>query len=138
MDDATVRGLFDRAVVWFNSRGFHEAHEDWERLWHEAEGAQRLWLQGLIQVAAAFYHYERGATAHGFVTLLARGHAKIAPYAGDTLGLDLPGLLADLEPWRAHARAVRGGADLRAGAPEPPPTLRWLPGVEPAPWLPDE
>jgi hypothetical protein len=38
--------LFNHAFWW-------EAHEAWEGLWARADGTQRLFLQGLIQLAAA-------------------------------------------------------------------------------------
>ena len=64
----------------FNARLFYEAHEDWEDLWHEAEGDERRWLQGLIQIAAAFFHVERGFHATGFVKLVREGWAKAWPF----------------------------------------------------------
>ena len=41
-EDPLDRGRFDRAVVLFNAGAFYDAHEDWEDLWHEAEGRERL------------------------------------------------------------------------------------------------
>ena len=138
MDERTLRGLFDRAVAYFNAGAFHEAHEDWETLWHEAEGPRRLWLQGLIQYAAAFYHHHRGYHATGFVKLMRGAHAKAAGYAGDTHGMRFDDLLRQLEPWRAHAEAVARGRRLREEAPKHLPVIRYEDGVEPAPFLPDE
>jgi hypothetical protein len=66
LDPVFERRLSDRAVAYWNAGRFHEAHEDWETLWNEAEGARRLWLQGLIQFAAAFHHFEVTGSASGF------------------------------------------------------------------------
>lgn len=41
---------------------FFEAHEEWEHLWMLARGEDRLYLQGLIQIAAACVHSERSRT----------------------------------------------------------------------------
>jgi hypothetical protein len=133
----TENGRFDRAVVYFNAGAFFEAHEDWEDLWHEAEGAERRWLQGLIQIAAAFVHFERGFFARGFVQLIRDGSAKLAGYDGDDWGLDLEDLEARLRPWRRHAERVAAGADLPSEAP-PLPRLHYRPGVVPDPLLPGE
>ena len=114
---------FDRAVRLFNDRAFFEAHEDWEALWHEAQDAERRWLQGLIQWAAAFVHYERGFHATGFVKLVREGRAKAEPYEGDTWGLDFARLLDDMAPWFAHADRVDAGAALVDGAPVAPPQM---------------
>jgi hypothetical protein len=118
--------LFRRAVEHWNATRFFEAHEDWEAVWNDAVDPQRLWLQGLIQLAAAFVHFERGFHASGFVRLVRSGREKIAGYAGDPLGLDVGALRRDLEPWFAHAEAVAGGRGLREGAP-PLPVLRTAP-----------
>ena len=60
MDEREADRLFDRAVAHWNAHGFHAAHEDWETLWNDAEGGRRAWLQGLIQYAAALFHFDRG------------------------------------------------------------------------------
>ena len=129
-EDPLDRGRFDRAVVLFNAGAFYDAHEDWEDLWHEAEGRERLWLQGLIQVAAAFVHWSRGFHASGFGRLLVQAREKLEGYEGRTWGLDWPRLWADLEPWFAHGVAVAGGASLRGAGPAGPPTLMAAAGYE--------
>jgi len=51
---------FARAVELFNAGHYFESHEVWERLWLRAAGTEKLFLQGLIQAAAAMLHLERG------------------------------------------------------------------------------
>lgn len=126
------RGLFDRAVALFNAGAFYDAHEDWETLWHEAVGAERLWLQGLIQFAAAFVHYSRGFHASGYARLMEQAAAKVAGYEGRTWGWDARHFAADLVPWIAHGRQVAAGHPLADG-PGSPPQLQPLPGYEPDP-----
>ena len=132
-----AQGLFDRAVVYFNAEAFFEAHEDWETLWNEAEGARREWLQGLIQFAAGFHHVVRG-TASGFSKLMRTAAAKAGPYAGDTHGIEFARLWADLQPWIAHGLHVAGGHPLRDGAPDGFPKIAYKPGVVPMPAAPDD
>ena len=136
-DDARARGLFDRAVVYWNAEAFFEAHEDWETLWNEAEGPRRAWLQGLIQFAAGFHHVERG-TASGFAKLMRTASAKAGSYAGDTHGIDFARLWADLQPWIAHGERVATGAPVRPGAPEAFPKIVYKPGAVPLPAAPDD
>jgi predicted metal-dependent hydrolase len=38
---------------------YWHAHERWERVWRELEGAEKLWVQGLILITAAAWHLER-------------------------------------------------------------------------------
>lgn len=130
-----VRGCFDRAVRHWNAGAFFEAHEDWETLWHEAEGPRREWLQGLIQLAAAFVHVGRD-NAGGVVKLLRSAAGKAGRYGGDTAGIDFVAFWAEMAPWLAHAERVANGHPLRAGAP-PVPGIRYLPGVVPMPLPPE-
>ena len=51
---------FERGLAHFNARQFFEAHEVWEEIWLTEDEPERTFLQGLIQIAAAFHHYRRG------------------------------------------------------------------------------
>jgi hypothetical protein len=135
LDERTRRGLFDRAVAHFNAREFWESHEDWETIWHESVDPERRWIQGLIQVAAAFFHVERGFYASGFLKLLRGADEKMAGYRGDTRGIRFDLLGSDLEAWRAHARRVESGRPLREAMP-PYPVIRYQDGVVPEPLPP--
>lgn len=52
--------LFDRGLHEFRQGRFFEAHEEWEELWKKSTGPERVFLQGLIQLAAASVHVGRG------------------------------------------------------------------------------
>ncbi len=71
MDSSRNDRLFQKGLDAFNSAHFYDAHEHWEEVWLETPNPEKLFLQGLIQVAAAFHHYSRDNSA---------GHAK--PSAG--------------------------------------------------------
>lgn len=43
----------------YDAGEFFAAHEAWEIVWLEASGAEKMFLQALIQVAAAFHHRQR-------------------------------------------------------------------------------
>ena len=60
MDKPDFKTFFLEGVHNFNSRKFWEAHESWETLWLAAESDLEQFLQGLIQVAAAYHHVQRG------------------------------------------------------------------------------
>ena len=133
-DAPADRGRFDRAVVLFNAGAYYDAHEDWESLWHEAHGAERRWLQGLIQIAAAFVHWSRGHFASGFSRLICQGREKLAGYEGRTWGVDFAAFWDALHAWQEHADDVASGAaTLRGAGPDTPPHLAWLPTHEPDP-----
>lgn len=133
---ARVRGLFDRAVVHFNATRFFESHEDWETIWHECDGAHRLFVQGLIQLAAAFHHVDHG-TASGLVKLLRSSCEKLAAPTPETHGLDVARLAADLVPWWAFGDRVAAGAAKRGPLTPSFPTLRYVEGRVPTPLPPE-
>lgn len=49
----------DRGIERFNRGEFWHAHEEWESVWLHERGEARDFLQGLIQLAAAWYHVGR-------------------------------------------------------------------------------
>ncbi len=128
MTDEEWRGRFDRAVALFNAGEFYDAHEDWEALWLEAEDAHRLWLQGLIQYAAAFVHYSRG-----FHRLMTQATEKVQGYEGDTESMDWPAFWEAIQPWIVHGQAVAGGAALESGDLPEPPRMAYVAGYAPRP-----
>jgi predicted metal-dependent hydrolase len=71
----------------FNSLDFWDAHESWEALWLAAESDLDQFLQGLIQVAAAYHHLQRG-TFRGGVRLFDAGLARLADFPNPHCGID--------------------------------------------------
>jgi predicted metal-dependent hydrolase len=91
-------GQFRRGIALFNAGRFFEAHEVWEQLWLEEPLPERTFLQGLIQVAAAFFHHSRG-NPRGQRSLLAAGLAKLEQFSGEHRGIALAKLRADVRDW---------------------------------------
>jgi predicted metal-dependent hydrolase len=91
---------FRRGIEQFNSRQFFEAHETWEEIWLHAAEPEKTFLQGIIQVAAAFHHYRRGNRA-GTQSLLKAGLRKLDHFPGDHHGLKLEALRAAANRWAA-------------------------------------
>jgi uncharacterized protein len=87
---------FEHGVALFNAGQFFEAHETWEEIWLAENGPEKTFLQGLIQVAAAFHHAQRGNPA-GMRSLLAAGLAKLAPFAGVRRGIAIEELCEDVQ-----------------------------------------
>lgn len=87
-----------RGTALFNAGLFFECHELLEGLWKATSGADKAFYHGVVQVAAAFYHYEKH-NRHGAVTLLTKGLAKLATYPPSYLGVDLAAFRRSLEPW---------------------------------------
>ena len=87
-----------RGLVFFNAGLFFECHELLEGLWKATSGPDKAFYHGVVQVAAAFYHYEKH-NRHGAVTLLTKGRDKLATYPSSYLGVDVAAFRRSLEPW---------------------------------------
>lgn len=89
---------FERGLAHFNARQFFEAHEVWEEIWLAEHEPERTFLQGLIQIAAAFHHYRRG-NSEGAESLLAAGIVKITRFPHDYHGLAVEDLRVAAKWW---------------------------------------
>jgi predicted metal-dependent hydrolase len=98
---------FRRGIALFNSGRFFESHEVWEESWLQALEPEKTFLQGLIQVAAAFHHRGRG-NMRGLKSLLAAGLAKLDQFPEAHRGIGLGKLRDDARKW------MEGGADPRS------------------------
>ncbi len=80
---------FRQAVDLFNQRAWYEAHDAFEELWHETTGPERRILQGILQIAVAHLHLERG-NCRGATMLLGEGVGRLSAAESGDLGLNLP------------------------------------------------
>ncbi|MDL2718109.1 MAG: DUF309 domain-containing protein [Acidobacteriota bacterium] len=83
--------LFGKGLEEFRAGRFFEAHEEWELLWKGSSGDDRIFLQGLIQLAAARVHIGRGNSAPA-ARLLALAKEKLDRFAGDQAGIRISAL----------------------------------------------
>lgn len=105
------------AIALFNVGEWYACHDGFEELWHETAGPMRPVLQGILQVAVAHLHLERG-NLRGATILLGEGLGRLQGCGNEALGVDLDTLRS-----RAAARllALQAGSDPEA---LPLPTLR--------------
>ena len=108
---------FERGLRHFNSREFFEAHEVWEEMWLVEAEPEKTFLQGIIQIAAAFHHYRRG-NPDGAETLLAAGIVKLSRFPAEHRGLAIHDLREEAKSW---ARAL---GETRSPGDEKLPVLR--------------
>ncbi len=110
--DAEERRLLDKGVDEFNRGFFFECHDTLEELWSGLRGEGRGFVQGLIQVAVAFYHLGNANPA-GAKSLLRRALSRFARYPSPYSGFDLDAHRAELTRWLARIEAGDpGGATL--------------------------
>lgn len=96
---------FLRGVEQFNRGRFFEAHETWEALWLDASGADKIFLQAVIQFAAAFHHWTNG-NPRGALSLLRGGAKKLARIPARYRGVRVDRLRLQAERW---TRALGSG-----------------------------
>jgi predicted metal-dependent hydrolase len=115
MDDGGPRPDFRlrflEGIRHFNAAEFWDAHESWEALWLVAGSDLEQFLQGLIQIAAAYHHVKRG-TLRGGVRLFDAGLRRLAAFPAGCCGVDRGAVeraaLADRE-WAARVVAGEVG-----------------------------
>jgi predicted metal-dependent hydrolase len=112
------RDLFVRGIELFNQAQFYDAHEVLEEVWRPLVGEQRIFLQGLIQVAVALHHHSTGNVV-GARSLLGRAAKNLSSCPEVYCALELHELRVSLETWQVA---------LEKGQPTPPlPKLRMAP-----------
>lgn len=100
MTDREHRAAFSRGIRQFNARQFWHSHESWEAIWLTASQPDKTFLQGIIQIAAAFYHHQKKNHA-GMGSLMRRGLAKVEEFPADYRGLRLEKLRRAVREWLA-------------------------------------
>jgi hypothetical protein len=113
-DSRHITDLFAHGVALFNSRHFFEAHEAWEEIWLHTERPEKTFLQGLIQVTAAFHHNSRKNLA-GTESLLRAGLEKLENFPPHHRQLRIDRLRASVRRWLATI--ARGNSALRPPLP---------------------
>jgi len=106
MNDHVKDEKFQRGLEQFNRGQYFEAHETWEEIWLAAQEPERTFLQGIIQVAAAFHHFTRGNRA-GAQSLLEAGLNKLDRFPATHRGIQLDELRAAGKRWVAELAAGR-------------------------------
>ena len=100
---------FRHGIELFNRGEFFEAHEVLEDVWRAAPAEQKLFLQGMIQVAVGLHHYRSGNRA-GAQSVLARAARNLARPPADRAGVDVEAL---------REAALRWSEALARGEPVP-------------------
>ena len=98
------------AIALFNGGDWYACHDGLEELWHETSGRMRPLLQGILQIAVAELHHERG-NLRGATILMGEGLGRLQGDLEGGLGLDLDSLRLQVGE-RLHAlqqqRPLRG------------------------------
>lgn len=101
MEDLLLRGVHE-----FNRQFFFEAHDVWEELWNETTGEHRVFYQGLIQTAVAFYHLSNG-NYKGACSQFEKALTKLERYLPSSHGINVAALVFQVRACRNAAEELR-------------------------------
>lgn len=85
LEAVSFEHLFLEGIDHFNRHEFWDAHESWEQIWLQADESAQF-LQGLIQIAAAYHHIQRG-TIRGAGRLFEAARKRLEPYPDGYCGV---------------------------------------------------
>ena len=112
----------------FNKQLFYEAHEVLEALWlSQRDGPDGALYKGLIQLAGAFVHVQKGRPDPA-LRLLGLAKSNLQLYEGLHQQLDIEAALALIEDWRGKIEG-RGDSSERVLKDGRVPELRLRTGV---------
>lgn len=100
---------FERAVRLFNTGKFWNAHEAWELLWQSHAEDERLFFQGLIQLAAAYHQLVEKENYRGMMNNFDKAYGKLEVFSPEYLGVHVKPLLSFIQ--EAKREAEKLGAD---------------------------
>jgi predicted metal-dependent hydrolase len=109
--DARLR----EGISLFNEGRFFESHEAWESLYQDTEAANKPFLEGLIQLAAAFRLVRDFGELKGPVRMIYQALIRLENYQPAFLHIRVQKLCVAMEAWAKEAEA--------AGAPPSPATI---------------
>ena len=89
-------GLFEKALEYFNSGYYFEAHDAFEELWMDGRDPKKLFFQGLVQLSTGFYHLVM-KNLKGAESQLSKGIEKLREYHPSCEGIDIGGLIKQVE-----------------------------------------
>ena len=95
----------------FDTKRYFEAHEALETAWREEPGEIRNLYRGILQVAVAYYHIQRGNYV-GARKLFNRCRKWLEPFPNTMMGIDLDQFHRDFS--MVENTLIRLGPDLAA------------------------
>jgi predicted metal-dependent hydrolase len=94
-----------KGIEQFNNGAFYRCHDSIEAVWVEEPGDVRLLYQGILQISVAFYHVQKGNWP-GMIKMMERGKGKLMPFRPSCRGIDVAGLLLDVDRCQADLREM--------------------------------
>ena len=93
-----TEGELGEGLRCYRAQEFFAAHEHWEGVWLGSKEPEKTFLQGLIQVAAAFHHLQHD-NPRGTHSLLHRARLRLERYPEYFRGIDVALLCKEIDEW---------------------------------------
>ncbi len=97
-----------QGIQLFNDERFWDSHESWEQVWRRHKNTNRIFFQGLIQVAAGMHQVRRGIY-HGADKHLRNALWKLRPFEPVCADIDVSDLVSAVAA--VHKEVQRLGSD---------------------------
>ena len=91
-------GELAAGLACYRSQEYFQAHEHWETVWLRSVKPEKIFLQALIHVTAAFHHLRQG-NASGASSQLGRALNKLGPYPAEYGGVQVEAVRQSLAAW---------------------------------------
>jgi uncharacterized protein len=92
----------------FNRGRFFESHEAWESFYQHTEEANKPFIEGLVQLAAALRLYSDFGEIKGPVRMIYQALIRFENYHPSYLGIRVQELAAAMEAWAKEAETAAG------------------------------
>jgi len=102
---------FEHGVQLFNSGKFWNSHEAWEEVWRRHDEDERVFLQGIIQLAAAFHQLVGRKSFKGMMANFEKAYTKLELFKPEFLGVQVDPLLEAIR-WSKEEALRLGDHDL--------------------------
>ncbi len=105
---------FYKAIEEFNQGLFFECHETLEGLWLEENGEDRVFYQGILQIAAGYFKWEQGVLI-GAIKLWRSGLEKMELFGPSYGGVSVDSFI---EGVRSNLKEIEAAYRKREALPE--------------------
>lgn len=113
-----TQGSLAEGLRLYDAGEFFAAHEAWESVWLRAQEPEKMFLQGLIQVTAAFHHLQR-SNPHGTTLLLQAALGRLERYPARFGAISVDLLCDDIRAWLQALEAGEPPSELAPARIQP-------------------
>lgn len=91
-------GALAEGLRCYESGEYFEAHEHWEGVWLNCDEPEKTFLQALIQITAAFHHFQR-KNFRGTASLLRAALRKLDGFPAVYEGIEVESVRESVREW---------------------------------------